>query len=298
MDIKGDFGFTIGFFFLLLMGCNDTKEEHLDKLKFIATDTVEYGITMNASEDEFYFVRSDGKWGQSGTKSTIYQSKRIDGAWSEPKVASFSGKFDDSDPHLADNDRTLYFISNRPFDGKVSSADIWKVNKKDNGEWSIPTRLPEPINSKHTEYSPRTDKVGNLYFASDRPGGYGQGDLYSSAFHEDEFVSPENMGARLNSSTGEWNLEISEDGDLIIFESSQRNENISSYGDLYISFKNQGAWSTPQNIKELNTSGSDLYPFLTKNLEYLYYSSSDSLASVDTNIYKISFAEILSHYKK
>ncbi len=253
---------------------------------------------MNAAEDEYHFVQSDGKWGQGGMESTIYVVSKNDGEWGTPRIALFSGEFDDSDPHLTLDGTTLYFISNRPSGPEESSPDIWKVQKLDNGTWDKPVRLPEPINSDHTEYSPKTDSAGNLYFASDRPGGFGQGDLYMSALGETGFLPPENMGGRLNSITGEWNLEINPEGDLIIFEASQRPENITSYGDLYISFKKHGVWSLPQNIKELNTSGSDLYPFLSKDAETLYYTSSDSLSSTDTNIYKIDFAPILSNYKQ
>ena len=282
--------------FILLLGSMDAKEEKVETSNFIATDLVEYAITMNQSEDECYFARSNGKWGQGGMTSSIYTISRENGEWGAPKIASFSGEFDDSDPHLTLDGTTLYFISNRPTGPGESSPDIWKVQKLDDGTWSIPMRLPEPINSDHTEYSPKTDGAGNLYFASDRPGGFGQGDLYMSEVGQGGFLPPKNMGEQLNSITGEWNLEINPAGDLILFESSQRPENVTSYGDLYISFKKHGVWSIPQNIKELNTSGSDLYPFLSKDAKILYYTSSDSLSSTDTNIYKIDFAPILSNY--
>jgi hypothetical protein len=178
------------------------------------------------------------------------------------------------------------------------SSDIWRVVKDDSGHWGDPERLENPINSEGREYSPITDGKGNLYFASDRSGGYGQGDIYLSPLENGKFNTPINMGPVINSEKGEWNLEINHDGNLMIFEASQRPDNVSPYGDLYISFKEKGLWSVPQNISELNTSGSELYPFLTYDEKTLFFTSSDSLKSVDTNIYHTQFRSLYKTYKE
>ena len=88
----------------------------------------------------------------------------------------------------------------------------WKVEKDADGSWEIPLRLNNSINSEKNEYSPRTDQLGNLYFASDRSGGYGQGYLYFSKKEKDTFSLPINLGNVINSDKGEWNLEINDDG--------------------------------------------------------------------------------------
>lgn len=51
-------------------------------------------------------------------------------------------------------------------------------------------------------------------------------------------------------------------------------------------------------MKELNTSGSDLYPFLSYDEKTLFYTSSDSLAGKETNIYKIKFRPLFKKYIK
>lgn len=279
-----------------LLAQNGVKKNIFEYGK-ISTDKVEYSVTFSSELDEIYFARSNQDWGNSNMKSTIYYSVKENGKWSIPKIATFSGHYDDSDPHLTTDGKTLYYISNRRTQNDSSSADIWVVNKNQDGKWGLPSRLPNPINSIANEFSPRTDDDGNLYFASDRIGGYGQGDLYISKRQNGELAPPINLGNAINFETGEWNLEINGKGDLIIFEASQRKQNLSSYGDLYVSFKVGNWWTMAQNLKELNTLGSDLYPFLSENEKQLFFTSTDSLNSVNANIYYTDFRYLYEKYK-
>ena len=282
---------------LLCAGCNKKGHTVLFEPNYISTAAVEYSCTFSASGKEVYFARSNHKWGSGNSKSSIYYAKEENGKWTTPKLASFSGQHDDSDPHLTSDGKRLYFTSKRPAGQPAVSADIWLVEKNDNGAWGAAIRLPDPINSPGTEYSPRTDGRGHLYFASDRSGGYGQGDLYVAQNRAGKLAPPVNMGNTINSALGEWNLEVNNDGNLIIFEASQRQQNVTSYGDLYITFKIAGVWTIPQHIAELNTGGSDLYPYLTKEQDRLYYASSDSLKGQSTNIYVTDFQRIYDKYK-
>lgn len=264
----------------------------------ISSDHIEYGSAIAPNGRELYFSRSDGQWGRGPVSSTIYVTYKRGGKWSAPVPASFSGTYDDSDPFITRDGNTLYFISDRPSETGRTSKDIWMVSRQVNGSWGIPIHLPDPINSDQTEYSPKTDGQGHLYFASDRAGGYGQGDLYIAGRQGGTFADPVNLGSQINSATGEWNLEVNAAGTLIIFEASQRPENKSPYGDLYITFKRDNTWSAPQNIIELNTTGSDLSPQLTRNERTLFFSSSDSLKSVSTNIYYTRFGPLLRTYRR
>lgn len=265
----------------------------------ISTNAVEYALSISPSRNELYFARSDGHWGTANLKSSIFYSIKKLEQWSKPKLVSFSGKYDDSSPHITDDGRTLYFISDRPALGVNSvSQNIWKVKKNEKGDWGNPIHLEDPINSSSNEYGICTDGQGNLYFASDRKGGLGQGDLYMVKKDGNGFAPPQNIGSTINSKTGEWNLEVSKDGNILIFEASQRQQNLSPYGDLYISFKEGGLWSEPQHISEVNTTGSDLYPHIVESENRLYFSSGDSLESIRTNIYFIDFGFIEKKYRK
>ncbi len=286
---------------LILHGWTLLSQSEVNIKKFepniISTELVEYALSFSKDGKEAFFARSSDGWGQGKMKSAIYRSILRNDKWSAPKIASFSGQYDDSDPHLSSDGKVMYFVSDRPSDHSPISQDIWKVERNTRGEWGVPKRLDNPINSPNREYSPRTDDKGNLYFASDRDHGFGQGDLYMADHKDGKYAEPINLGKSINSKNGEWNLEVNGAGDMIIFEASGRPENVSGYGDLYISFKLKDKWSKPQNITELNTSGSDLYPQLVNDDSLLFYSSSKSIKSPDVNIYFVEFEQLRSKYK-
>lgn len=299
---NGGIKFSLLFIFLAnTLGQAQQNPNH-GKLLFapgvVSTKKVEYAASLTYDVKEVYFARSEQEWGKGEMKSTIYHSRLLENSWSEPEVVSFSGLYDDSDPHITYDGTRLFFISKRPSSAKTISADIWMVAKTESGSWGQPIRLSDPINSEQSEYSPTTDGKGNLYFASTRSGGLGQGDLYMAKMEEGVFGTPINLGNTLNSATGEWNLEVSSNGQVLLFEASGREQNVSPYGDLYISFKQGDAWTVPQNVSELNTSGSDLYAHIEEESNMLYYTSSDSLKSGTTNIYITNFAKILEKYRK
>ena len=288
----------LSFLTTLLNAQNPLQDRKLFEPGNISTGSVEYGSSFSENALEVYFVRSEDPWGTMNSKGTIYYSQKTQGQWSQPEVAFFSGEFDDSDPHLSGDGQSIYFISKGRSPLSNSSADIWLIRKSEEGSWSTPTRLPQPINSAADEWCPKTDASGNLYFASNREEGFGQGDIYMCRLQDGEYQPPENLGSTINSNTGEWNLGISANGEILIFEASGRPENKSPYGDLYISFKKANSWSIPQNISELNTGGSDLYPEMIPSQDLLFYTSSDSLRSKNTEVYSVSLTKLLQTYRQ
>ena len=125
--------------------------------------------------------------------------------------------------------------------------------------WRDPVPLPAPVNSEASEWSPVVAADGALYFASDRPGGLGLGDLYR-AEPDGEIWRVTALPDTVNSPGGEWNLDLSPDGNTLIFEASHRPTNRTVPGDLYVSARTESGWSPARPLAGLNTDGSDLMP--------------------------------------
>jgi len=164
----------------------------------------------------------------------------------------------------------VYFVSNRPVHAGDDASDdnIWRYSLAGD------KRLEHlSVNSDAEEFSPVVTNSGTLYFASDRDGDFGQGNLYSATATGDGFDAPRIMSDAINSDHGEWNLWVAADECKMIFEASGRPTNISIPGDLYYSSRGKDGWSVAVPLESLNTSDSDLMPRLHPDGQTLYYTT-------------------------
>src|SRR6185295_4444249 len=94
------------------------------------------------------------------------------------------------------------------------NGDIYVSEKGKNGSWDTPTPLPGIINSSARESSVSISADDNiLFFASDRPGGYGASDIYMcTKDSKGEWSRVKNLGPQINT-------EFDEDGPFISFDS-------------------------------------------------------------------------------
>lgn len=209
--------------------------------------------------------------------SAICVSYKRNGQWTEPEVASFSGKYMDSDPFVTKDGRELYFMSNRPLkegDPVKDDTDIWKVVMTKNG-WSAPIQLDDAVNSKSDEYYPTLADNGDLYFGSPRPGGKGGSDIYRCIYKDGKYLPAENLEDAINGEFNEYEAFIAPDESYIIFNSSQSNGLI--HLDFYISYNQNGVWTKAKKIPEPISSNSiDWSPKVTRDGKYFYFSSTRS----------------------
>ena len=243
--------------------------------------------------DVAYFTRREGRWGTTEGRSTIHVTRRTDLGWTPPEPAPFSGTHHDSDPFVTPDGRELFFVSDRPPpSGPPGGQEIWVV-RLDGDESAEPEHVGA-VSSPADEYSPVLTASGDLYFASARPGGSGQGDLYVSRRGGNGFGPVRSLGPGVNSPFGEWNLVVSPREDVLILEASGRALNQSTPGDLYLSVRREGVWASAVPLTTLNTTGSDLLPRFSPDGARLLYATSRSLDGVETDVLSVDFAEVRS----
>ncbi len=228
------------------------------------------GLTFSSDGKTAFWVEWDGEWGASERgQRRIFTALQQQGRWSEPRPAQFTGDYSDDDPNVSPDGRWLYFISDRPVDADDEpDRNIWRYSLLNDDR-------PEyvPVNSGAAEYSPVTTSSGALYFASDRAGGLGRGDIYRATLTDGRWDPPERMGPVINSPTGEWNLWVSPDEVDMVFEASSRSTNVSVPGDLYYTWRTPTGWTAAVALDAVNSRGSDLMPRLHPDGETLIYTT-------------------------
>ena len=205
---------------------------------------------------------------------TIVVSRFVDGRWTTPEVAPFSGRYSDADPFITADGKKLYFISNRPAPGKTTrDLDIWVMDKTENG-WSEPRNLGKPVNSDANEWYPTLASDGSLYFGSGRAGGRGATDIYRSQFTGGVYGEPENLGNAINTEFDEYEPLIAPDQSYLIFMAAGRPDGNSQSGDLFLSYRKNGTWTKAINMgNEINSPRNEYSPTLSPDGKYFFFAS-------------------------
>jgi hypothetical protein len=158
------------------------------------------------------------------SRSAIWVVGRTAAGWGEPAWIgpAITSGVEDYYPTLT-RDGTLYFSSNRP--GGLGENDVYRSRRVD-GTWTAPENLGRPVSSEFREFDPFVaPDESYLIFASTRPGGLGNADLYISFRGADgAWGEPKNMGPAVNSSAADYTPMLSPDGKYLFFTSSREGQ--------------------------------------------------------------------------
>ncbi len=159
-------------------------------------------LEINEKEREHFSVVSRTISGDSVVffkNNKLWLSVKQDGELSNPIVLPEQINRSYYQPHgvFSPDNKTFVFSSA----DKKLKLNLYEVRLNDNNSWTEAKLLSKNINSKYNEDSPFFSKDGKtLYFSSNRPGGYGNYDIYFSKYIEGNWTEPINMGMPINSS--------------------------------------------------------------------------------------------------
>jgi len=148
------------------------------------------------------------------------------------------------------------------------AGDIFTAKKnRKTGEWYAPEKMPKPINSSYYEGSVSVTADGKkLYFISEKTGGEGRGDIYTSTKEKDGgWTKPKNLGDIINTKDDEKFVFIHPNGKTLYF-SSKGHQTMGGY-DIFKSELVNGEWGTPVNLG---------YPINTVNEESTFSLTADN----------------------
>lgn len=235
----------------------------------ISTGDYETHATFSPTGDTVYFIKTS----YDLKVSAICVSYKRNGKWTNPEVASFSGRYMDADPFVTRDGKTLYYMSNRPLkdsDPVKDDTDIWKVTLGPGG-WSTPVRLDAPINSEMDEYYPTLADNGDIYFGSTRKGGLGGSDIWRCKYENGRYLPAENLGDAINTRGNDYEAFIAPDESYLIYNSTSGSL---QHLDFYISYNKNGLWTKAVKLPEpLNSDGIEWAPKVTRDKKWFYFGS-------------------------
>jgi Tol biopolymer transport system component len=205
-----------------------------------------------------FFTRSTQQWG------AIFESHKVNGRWSKPALAPFSGEWPDSSPSMAPDGSYLVFQSKRD---KVSS--LWRVDRIGSG-WSKPVRLPDAVNIGKGIWKPSVAADGTIYFVSIDEKRNKR--LYSSAWKNGSYQQAQPLSFS-DGTTLDVDPEIAPDGSFLVFCSAGRIQG-DQKDHLFIVVRKGADWGpvTPMHY-DGDAPDSDDDPHLGRDRRTIYFSS-------------------------
>ena len=241
----------------------------------------EINSVFSPKGDEFYYeisVTTPEEKKQGIYFYIIMASKQVNGIWTKPQMAPFSGKHSTMDMIFSPDGNRLYFCSDRPNPWDSSSnTHIWYVDRLKNG-WSEPVIMGPPIYSPECEQGqPTFAKDGTIYF---RQNPHGSFDLYYSRYQNGKYSKPVILEEAINTPYDEGKPFIAPDESYLLFIRYGMPASIDGGRGLYISFKREdGSWTSVKNTK-INGS----LPKLTPDGNYFFFSRGGDIYWVKAKI--------------
>lgn len=260
---------------------------------------VNMGDSINSVDLEYYpSVTIDDKTlvftrRVKGRNEDFFVSERKSSQWSKAKGldGDINSNFNEGAQNISQDGEWLVFTGCN-FPEGLGSCDLFFSSLTKKG-WSTPENIGEPVNTEFWESSPclSPDKR-ELYFSSNRPGGYGGKDIYvSKRLPNGRWSEPENLGAQINTAGDESCPFIHADNQTMYFTSN----GLTGYGgdDLFVARKQaNGIWDSIENLGyPINTTENEGSLVVAADGKTAYYASDRADTRGGLDIYTFELRE-------
>lgn len=217
-----------------------------------------------------------------GTYSSLHEAPFDKG---EMMPLPFNKEQNEGGPTLTiDNKELVYTVCRRSDPANPSSyynCDLY-YSKYQFGKWSDIIPLDAVNDPESWESQPSISADGKtLYFISNRKGGIGGYDIYTSTRDEaGDWSTPINMGKGINSTGNEKSPFIHSDSQTLYFSSAGR-PGMGAYDIYFAKMKDDGSWQTPINIGyPINSKYDDVGFIVSTDGKYGYFASNNMESSI------------------
>ena len=213
--------------------------------------------TANTAEEEDFFTSTlvNGQWTKAVRMSEPVNSNDNEGAQC-----------------ISQDGRIMFFTGCERQDG-AGRCDLYMCVKRGD-KWGKPRNLGPAVNSRAWESQPSFSIDGKtLYFVSDRKGGYGGMDIWTTHFENGQWAEPTNLGPQINTSGNDMSPFIHFDDQTLYFCSDGH---VGMGGtDIFVSHRQpDGSWSEAENIGfPINTAGDESSLVVSADARTAYFSS-------------------------
>ncbi|HQH41693.1 MAG TPA: PKD domain-containing protein [Bacteroidales bacterium] len=247
----------------------------IERLSFSSIAYDEYAPVWLNARNQLIFVANRSAGGlfkhstQKGTplENYFYVTRRKDSAFTgSPRVfASELISGSNKGPMVFNREGTRMYLTKNivepgRFKNYLGTNNLLGIFESSfvGGRWTTPALIAvinvDGYNTCHPALSPDGKR---MYFASDRPGGFGRMDLWYSDFVKGQWTEPKNMGPVINTSFNEVYPTCAPDGRL--YFSSNRLDKTMGKFDIFYSELINGQWIEPRRIPEpFNSRYNDL----------------------------------------
>jgi len=261
----------------------------------INTRFAEYGPHMHPSKQSLVFTSKRGPFEPSDMfdpeiNEDLYYTEieKATGTW------SFAQRFPDDVINTVYNEGSgcldstgdvLIFVRCEAPDG-MGLCDIYQSEFL-NGQWSKAKNLGDKVNSAYWDSHPNLSPDGKrLYFASNRPGGFGRTDLYYCDLQANGDWGPaQNLGPIVNTIEDEVTPFQHPILNTLYFSSTGHLHNMGGF-DIFRTRWLGDHWEEPRNVGPLvNTEQDEYYFSIDFQADTLFYAKSNAKNKKDMDLY-------------
>lgn len=277
---------------------NPTTAKITNSGNIVNTEAAEYGPVISADETTLIYTYR-GKESMGGLQNAfqqpdiygiyyedLFQSVKENDQWTKPTpIKSINTLAHDAAIALSADGQHLFMYR----DNGDDHGDIY-VSDFINGEWTEPKKLKGDVNSYAWEGSCSLTADGKqLYFSSERGGGFGGKDIYrATQLADSTWGNVVNLGDSINTPYNDDAPFIHPDG-VTLFYSSKGKNSMGGY-DIFQSRLNilDSTFCKPVNLGyPINSPDDDIYYVLSANGERGYYASGKPGGYGLTDIYTV-----------
>ena len=249
------------------------------------------------SPDESALYLTSRRAGSSNNKKDVYGnfnedvyvSRKLDGKWQKAELLGSPINTDANDACMAispDGERLIIYRDA----GELVTGDLYVTKTIKGNKWEALQKMSKEINSQFIETGACfSNDTSEIYFSSNRPGGYGSKDLYRiKKLPNGKWSIPLNLGSEINSQYDDEAPYLHPDGVTLYF--SSKGHNTAGGYDIFKATLNpeDNNFSNVQNLGyPINDVGDDMFFVLSVDGQRAYYSSVKEDNFGGTDIYTI-----------